>query len=338
MYVWNDTNAETESYFDDKSTDDEDENEIMANLEKPSRYICYISHKIDWSNTRIVKAATSINNFLALTDDGKVCYTNVSKEGIHYSMRQVDINEKITCMSCGTNFYVVVTDNCRTFSWGIYTILCGELSLSTSSQILDEFPFIVEEPREMAEFAGKTIVKVVCGINHTLALTDKGKVYGWGLNSYKQLDLNNGDDILSPIMINVANVKKVSDIAVIGSQNFVKSNEDGLVYTWGCIFEITFKKPAIFEYTNVFDISNSVIGQSPISVTREFINEEFDILNDLETAFNDPSTSDLTIIVEKQSIYVHKAILKIRSIYFRSMLQTNFVENSQSIIETHYYR
>ena len=46
------------------------------------------------------------------------------------------------------------------------------------------------------------------------------------------------------------------------------------------------------------------------------------------------STSDLTIIVEKQSIYVHKAILKIRSTYFRSMLQTNYVENKERYIFT----
>jgi len=50
----------------------------MLNLEKLSQYICYTSHKIDWSNTRIVKAATNSFNFLALTDDGKVkCYDDI---------------------------------------------------------------------------------------------------------------------------------------------------------------------------------------------------------------------------------------------------------------------
>ena len=59
------------------------------------------------------------------------------------------------------------------------------------------------------------------------------------------------------------------------------------MYAWGFIFDISFKKPAICEYTNVFDISNSMIAHSPMSVACEFINEEFHILNDLETAFND---------------------------------------------------
>jgi len=59
------------------------------------------------------------------------------------------------------------------------------------------------------------------------------------------------------------------------------------MYAWGFIFDISFKKPAICEYTNVFDISNSMIAHSPMSVACEFTNEEFHILNDLETAFND---------------------------------------------------
>ncbi|KYQ47068.1 RCC1 and BTB domain-containing protein 1 [Trachymyrmex zeteki] len=137
-------------------------------------------------------------------------------------------------------------------------------------------------------------------------------------------------------MVN-ANVKKVSDIAVIDYKNFVKSSEDGLVYcTFGSL--ISSKKPVVCEYTNAFDISNSLMGQSPISMTRQFINEEFHILNELETAFNDKSTSDVTMVVEKQSIYVHKIILKIRSTYFRTMFQTDWIENKQSIIENHNYK
>ncbi|XP_012060416.1 PREDICTED: RCC1 and BTB domain-containing protein 2-like [Atta cephalotes] len=335
-YVWEDTSAKITFNSEIQSTDNEVENEIMLNLEKLSQYICYTSHKIDWSNTRIIKAATNSFNFLALTDDGKVYYTKVWSEGKKCSICQIKVKEKITCMSCGTNFYVVVTNNCKTFIWGV--ILYEELNTSTSSIQTSDAIFFIEEPRKIAEFTGKTIVKVACGKDYTLALSDKGKVYGWGSNANGRLNLYYNDDVLSPIMINIANVKKVSDIAVIDYNNFVKSNKDGLMYAWGFIFDISFKKPAICEYTNVFDISNSMIAHSPMSVPCEFTNEEFHILNDLETAFNDQSTSDLTIIVEKQSIYVHKAILKIRSTYFRSMLQTNYVENRQRVIMNNYYR
>ncbi|KYM89078.1 RCC1 and BTB domain-containing protein 1 [Atta colombica] len=227
-----------------------------------------------------------------------------------------------------------VTDNYKTYSWGINK--CGELGLG-NPQILGKLPFIVE-PREIVAFTGKTIVKVACGIDHTLALTDKGKVYGWGSNTYRQLNLNNRVDlILSPTKLNIDNVKKVSDIAVIDYKSFVKSSV-GHIYTWGFIFNVPIKNLVVCECTNAFDICNSMIAHSPMSVACEFINEEFHILNDLETAFNDQSTSDLTIVIEKQTIYVHKAILKIRSIYFENMFRTNCIESKQSIIEIHYYR
>ncbi|KAG5309560.1 RCBT1 protein, partial [Acromyrmex insinuator] len=212
---------------------------------------------------------------------------------------------------------------------------CGK-SDSGASQTLGELT-IIKEPREIAAFAGKTIVKVACGIDHTLALTDKGKVYGWGSNTYRQLNLNNRIDLISsPIKIIIDNVKKVSDIAVIDYKSFVKSSM-GHIYMWGFIFNVPIKK-LVCEYTNAFDICDSMIAHSPMSVACEFINEEFHILNDLKTAFNDQSTSDLTIVIEKQTIYVHKAILKIRSIYFENMFRANCIESKQSIIEIHYYR
>jgi len=46
------------------------------------------------------------------------------------------------------------------------------------------------------------LVKVVCGSSHTLALTDKGKVYVWGTNNYKQSDPNREDFYLCPTMVN----------------------------------------------------------------------------------------------------------------------------------------
>ena len=85
--------------------------------------------------------------------------------------------------------------------------------------------------------------------------------------------------------MNITKIKKVSYIAVIDYNNFLKSSTDGLVYAWGFIFDIPFKKSAACEYTNAFDISNLMIAHSPMSVACEFINE--DILNDLKTAFND---------------------------------------------------
>jgi len=87
--------------------------------------------------------------------------------------------------------------------------------------------------------------------------------------------------------VNIANVKKVSDIATMEQTSFVKSSKDGLVYMWGCLVRMSIRKPAVCEHTNVFDVCNSMIVQSPISMIREYTDQESSILNDLKTAFDD---------------------------------------------------
>ncbi|KAG5334861.1 RCBT1 protein, partial [Acromyrmex charruanus] len=296
----------------------------------------------------------SIDNKVENEIEIMIYYTNSWKDGKKCGIHQINIEEKITCMSCGINFFVVVTDNYKMYCWGvresdqmslctinkrlirIYRNLDEDLTFTTYTQH-DERVSCVEEPCEITAFADKIIVKVASGIDYTLVLNDKGKLYGWGSNIYDQYNCNydfyNND--FSPIKINIDNVKNISDIAVIDYKSFVKSNV-GHIYMWGFIFNVPIKKYVVCEFTNAFDIFNSTTAHSPISMAGEFINEEFHILNDLETVFNDQSTSDLTIMVGKQSIYVHKVILMIRSTYFRSVLQTIYVENSQSIIVNNY--
>lgn len=44
-------------------------------------------------------------------------------------------------------------------------------------------------------------VKVVCGYAHTLALTDEGKLYVWGGNSYGQLGIGNKTNACNPVLV-----------------------------------------------------------------------------------------------------------------------------------------
>jgi len=46
------------------------------------------------------------------------------------------------------------------------------------------------------------LVKVVCGAGHTLALTDKGELYAWGANCYKQSDFDRKKFDRSSTMVN----------------------------------------------------------------------------------------------------------------------------------------
>jgi len=70
--IEDDTKDDTGDETEDK-TDDENE-DIMRYIytyDNPF-FISYYSHNIDWSNTRVIKTASNFDNFLVLTDDGKV--------------------------------------------------------------------------------------------------------------------------------------------------------------------------------------------------------------------------------------------------------------------------
>ncbi|KYN02897.1 RCC1 and BTB domain-containing protein 2, partial [Cyphomyrmex costatus] len=300
--------------------------------------IRYVPHKFDWSNTRIVKTASDTNNgsFLILTDDGKVYYKMSNhwfreSQGI-YQINIKDEYQTITSMSCGKNFFVMVTNIGKIYTWGHN----ANIQLG-----VPEMYIFSRNPLEITELSSKSIVKVASGKYHTLALTDKGKVYAWGSNKHWQLVPNRRDSRSifyghHPFMLNIPNMKKASDIATMANCSIVKSSENGLIYLWGRICKVEMRNHVVCEYTNIFDISNTNNAHSPMSMVHDFTDEECNILNDLEAAFNDESTSDLTIKNRNRSmIYVHKSILKIRCSYFRTLL--GYIESTESIINRDIY-
>jgi len=69
-------------------------------------------------------------------------------------MHQIDIKEKITCISCGIDFYMIVTDNGKIYSWG--SNYHGQLGNSRSKSTHD----FVKELCEV-ELSGETIGNLV---------------------------------------------------------------------------------------------------------------------------------------------------------------------------------
>ncbi|KYN50563.1 RCC1 and BTB domain-containing protein 1, partial [Trachymyrmex cornetzi] len=196
-------------------------------------------------------------------------------------------------------------------------------------------------PWQVGSLRGIVIVKVVCGYAHTLALTDEGKLYVWGGNSYGQLGIGNKTNSCKPVMkekkdnIVEHEMGRVSDIAAMHYNHIsVAVGEGGRVYMWGHCRGQSITIPTSTPFSNVHDAlacyGSPSVMHKPLIL---YANEEPNILQCLGSAFDDPSTSDLKIQVEGQCIHVHKAILKIRSSYFRTMFQHDWAENNQSVIE-----
>jgi hypothetical protein len=86
--------------------------------------------------------------------------------------------------------------------------------------------------------AGKTIVQVVRGVSHTLALTSEGKVYAWGANFSGQLGDNTTTQRNAPVAVNTASGvsalfgKTVTAIAA-GNYHNLALCSDGTVAAWG---------------------------------------------------------------------------------------------------------
>ena len=90
------------------------------------------------------------------------------------------------------------------------------------------------KPDKFIFFIDKNIVQISCGNGHCLALSAKGTVYGWGDNSYGQIDNNLEDNsIKSPIPVNFDKTQlRAKTIHCYGNLSFVLK-EDNIVIKFG---------------------------------------------------------------------------------------------------------
>lgn len=90
-------------------------------------------------------------------------------------------------------------------------------------------------PREVEGLKEHKIVKVDCGSEHTIVLTDKGKLFAFGNNRYGQLGVQgqNSVQLNSPEKISIPlNIGKVKDFAC-GEDHNAYICHKGNLYTWG---------------------------------------------------------------------------------------------------------
>ncbi|KAJ6920819.1 protein RCC2 [Populus alba x Populus x berolinensis] len=93
-------------------------------------------------------------------------------------------------------------------------------------------------PRAIASLAGKTIVKVACGTNHTVAVDSNGYVYTWGFGGYGRLGHKEQKDEWVPRRVDIFskhNVLPPGAIISAGSMNSACTAGGGQLYMWGKI-------------------------------------------------------------------------------------------------------
>ncbi|EFN71673.1 RCC1 and BTB domain-containing protein 1 [Camponotus floridanus] len=254
-------------------------------------------------NIKIFQRCSSF--ILALTEEGEVYFSDIAKN--HYWEEAPYISTFIRVINLSRQ--------------GIVTIVCGKLNglaLTNDGEVRvwkdkewEEWEENVLEERDWEENVSeqndwkenvlgeydwdKNIFLIACGSYFNIAVSDENTIYGWGDNRDGQISIVRPQKYYKYPHEIITISDKIVEVAC-GDSHTLALTCKGEVYAWG----------------------NNTCGQVGVNSNGK------------------PSgptvlTSDLTIRVEERPIYVHKAILKIRCLYFKSMFRHNWKENIQNI-------
>ncbi|XP_076669800.1 RCC1 and BTB domain-containing protein 1 isoform X2 [Andrena cerasifolii] len=298
------------------------------------------THVLELLSTTVVDIACGKFHSVALTANGEVYQWGENKHGTpEYpnniymtnipTPRKVESDlmggKKIACISCGDSFSMAVTVDGQVYGWGDNSL--GQLGIGNYDY--------QGKPCKIIELPGIAIKKVVCGYMHTLALSKQGILYTWGVNTYGQLGHSEDTTVCSPVQLNIPSIRRVLDVAATHYNNIsVAMGDDNLVFIWGHCLGQCIAVPTLTPHRCLYDALACYATPNVMHKPFELCNTDTTNLTvRIGEAFDDANTSDLTIQVEEKPIHVHKAILKIRSQYFRTMFQEHWAENNQRVIK-----
>jgi len=153
----------------------------------------------------------------------------------------------ISRVACGLAHSVAINDLGNLFTWGSNEFT--QLGRQTSSDVCSHPPKLV---RELQAY---NVIQVACGYNHTLALTDDGRLFSWGSNCNGQLgirtlpiskpsivsntNLASSSSALvpveaSPIVYYISSLRGVAVACIAaGYRHSVALTVSGALFTWG---------------------------------------------------------------------------------------------------------
>lgn len=291
--------------------------------------------KSNLGDRKVTQVACGSYHSLALTANGEVygwgsnnCGQlgtgSTSNQNVPRRITGILNSKRVASVSCGQSFTVARTDEGELFSWGYNGN--GQLGIgNTANQQL---------PCKIQIGGMKIIAKALCGMAHVMALSDIGELYSWGANSYGQVGVGTTLNTSMPTLINAVDGRWLDIAAHHYNHISAAITSTGQVFMWGQCHGLTLLSPRQVAVGSLDDVF-ACFGMPQIMFRPVKLDMKVGptVQESIKSCFNDQETSDLTFLVEKQLIYVHKAILKIRCEYFRSMLQTHWQENQKSQIE-----
>ena len=102
----------------------------------------------------------------------------------------------------------------------------------------DDAPLEVKKPRKPSifdigpGFPAKSILKILCGGMHTVALASNGTVYTWGCNDEGVLGRSGPENV--PLPVDGALDIPVTDVSAGDSHCVAYNTNTNQMYFWGC--------------------------------------------------------------------------------------------------------
>lgn len=200
----------------------------------------------------VIALAAGKDHSLALCSDGTVAAWGSNVLGQlgndsmpFFSLVPVEVNalagtsalagKKVVAISAGHyhNLALCSDGTVATWGWNYY----GQLGINQTT-LTRQAPVAVNAVAGISALAGKSVVAIVAGSMHNLALCSDGFLAAWGSNMYGQLGDNSMDDRYVPVAVNTATgtsalTNKVLAGIAAGCDYSMALCREGLVAVWG---------------------------------------------------------------------------------------------------------
>uniref|UniRef100_A0A453D4F1 Protein RCC2 n=2 Tax=Aegilops tauschii subsp. strangulata TaxID=200361 RepID=A0A453D4F1_AEGTS len=203
------------------------------------------------SKYKIIKASVGKNHTVVVTDDGKSFafgHNKFGQLGTGSLKNEIEASPvpclvtEVTGVACGGDFTVWLSsvEGSTILSAGLPQY--GQLGHGTDNEYNTKDSSVKlsydpqPRPRAIAALSEKTIVKVACGTNHTVAVDSSGFVYTWGYGGYGRLGHREQKDEWQPRLVEIFqrhNVLPPNAILSAGSANCACTAGGGQLYMWG---------------------------------------------------------------------------------------------------------
>lgn len=142
-------------------------------------------------------------------------------------------------VSCGLNHTAVLIKQFNQSGGKVYTCGLGnkgrlgytktkyEMESSESDAWFTPKPVRVRFPDKAK------IARISCGADHTLAITDKGELYGWGVGQYGNLGTGENNDEFDPVKITIGSKESFVVHCAAGGKHSLACTKNGNCYAWG---------------------------------------------------------------------------------------------------------